>query len=61
MKRVDEQTLKKLDASGSLSVNRDYDGFSKLKFIRKSVQEPKVKFRRKSSRTYITHESCDQL
>ena len=60
MKKIYEQALKKLEIAGSVSVNKENDGFSKLKYIRKSVQEPKVKFRRKSSRTYITHESSDQ-
>ena len=55
IKRKEELRLKKLEATGSVSIKRDRDDFMKIKYLRKSVQDPKVKFKRKSSKTYITH------
>ena len=61
MKKLEDPIVKKLEPTGSLSVNRENEEFSKIRFIRKSVEEPRVKFKRKSSRTYITHETHEQI
>ena len=60
-KLLEEQASKKNDPSNSVSFNRDADDLSNIKFLRKSVQEPKAKYRRKSSKTYIRRENNEQM
>ena len=56
MRKNEESILKRLEVDGAHNINRDNDDFSNIKYLRKSVQEPKVRFRRKSSKTFLAHD-----
>ena len=61
MKDREQKHVKKLENSGTLSDNKDKDEFSQIQFLRKSVQNPRVKFKRKNSRTCILDETKEQI
>ena len=56
MRKNEESILKRLEVDGAHNINRDNEDFSNIKYLRKSVQEPKVRFRRKSSKTFLAHD-----
>ena len=60
-KSLEEKILKKNEPSNYISFNREPDDISNLKFSRKTVQDPRGNYQKKSPKTCIRKENDEQL